>query len=542
MVLLARSFLFILYTYMWLEPAQKLASESGLSARLLKLLSASTIKSYMPVVPYVCKILALVVGQQPSPSSASEEDSQAANVLLKLALGPETRDDGEEFASVVSVALAYLATEEESQAQPIADAELALFLDAFYHAQTNFTIEEEEEDSAEALKQLNTSLMNVLADITSQDSFSESHNLESTVSQKFLTWLHQDVPMLRAAACLALGNLSRSDEASTALVSKYNAHEALVDILSDPSTRDGQLLHASMSFLKNLAIPAQNKAKLSGLLEPNGLPRIYTLDAIPQVQFAAISLTRLLLLNCAENIAKMCRKGGNGETPLETAIALFGRSDAEPTKMEAARSAGTVCRGLHSLPVKEMLSNPAPNADGKDLVGSIVSGGNEDSILRHTFYQSHPGIVKLLSFLITQDKWPVLRSEAWFVFALMARSSDGAHVVAGVLKQEGTLAVLTTTITGRKASTDQVQEITEEPVSENKEGGVTPQSLALEPQQVPAGPQANTAPVDRENALVMCTELEANWNEDEFVGLDKTEIQALIKEGTGLVAAHKAKQ
>lgn len=496
----------------------------------------------MPVVPYICKILALVVGQQPSPSSASEEDSQAANVLLKLALGPETRDDGEEFSSVVSVALAYLATEDESKAHPIADSELDLFLDAFYHAQTNFTIEEEEEDSAEALKQLNTSLMNVLADITSQDSFSESHNLESAVSQKFLAWLRHDLPMLRAAACLALGNLSRSDEASTALVSKYNAHEALVDILTNPSTRDGQLLHASMSFLKNLAIPAQNKSKLSGLLEPNGLPCIYALDAVPQVQFAAISLTRLLLLNCADNIAKMCRRGENGETPLETAIALFGRSDAEPTKMEAARSAGTICRGLHSLPVEDMLSGSPAAEDNKDLVESIASSGNEDSLLRHAFYQTHTGIIKLLAFLITQDKWPVLRSEAWFVFALMARTADGALVVADVLKQDGALTVLNTTITGRKPSSETVQDVTEETDGENKGELATPQSLGLEPQQVPAGPKADTGPVDRENALVMCTELENNWNKEEFVGLDKSEIQTLVKEGTELVAAYKAKQ
>src|SRR5690606_25379818 len=111
---------------------------------------------------------------------------------------------------------------------------------------------------------------------------------------------------LRSAACLALGNLSRSDETSIALVDTHLAHVPLIELIGDPATSDPQVLHSALSFLKNLAIPAMNKPVLGDLLSPGCLPRIFSLDTLPQVQYAAVSLARLLLVNCPGNVRRVC--------------------------------------------------------------------------------------------------------------------------------------------------------------------------------------------------------------------------------------------
>jgi hypothetical protein len=62
--------------------------------------------------------------------------------------------------------------------------------------------------------------------------------------------------------------------------------------------------------------------------------------------------------------------------------------------------------------------------------------------------------------------------------------------------------------------------------------------LELEPQQVDASQKANMAKVDRENAVVLCTEILRNWG-DELPPLRLGALQDLIKQGTELIAAEK---
>lgn len=136
-------------------------------------------------------------------------------------------------------------------------------------------------------------------------------------------------------------------------------------------------------------------------------------------------------------------------------------------------------------------------------------------------------MTKPLSFLITQSKWPVLRSEAFFILALMSRSPEGAQVIASLLQQENALASLSSTMSGQKSEgSEKVQEVST---------GL--EQLQLEPQQVSPTNQADTSAIDRENALVLCTELLKNWNE-EFPG-KKEVLTDLLEEGTKLHIQHK---
>ena len=481
------------------EPAQQYASQINLSETLINLLSQPSITEYAPIVNYFCRILALLISQD---GEAARASFQTVEVLLGLASQPPFRDDVEDFTSIVSVAVAYLGNE-RFQTDMVTKNQVMLFLDIFHHAYTGFvTKQKEDPDAAGALKQLRSGLLNSLADISAHDAFSRYHPLESDVAQSLLAWLKGANVDLRTAACLSLGNLSRSDEASTALVQKYSAHKPLIDVITDPAASDQQTLHSALSFLKNLAIPASNKPLLSDLLDSACVPRMYALDTSPQVQFSAVSLTRLLITNCPENARRICESLNNEDanegdnTTANAIISLYGRSDAEPTRMEAARSILALCRALHSSSPESVLADW--KTDGP-------TGSSEEK--RSMFYRKH-AVAKPLSFMIAQEKWPTMRSEALFVLALMCRSKDGSGVIFDILDDDH-MKIIVEVVTGQKSMNgvaEQAESGAGEDSSPDDLSALTTR-LQLEPQQVEPGQQATMKKVDRENCLVLVTEL-----------------------------------
>ncbi|KAF7549419.1 hypothetical protein G7046_g8354 [Stylonectria norvegica] len=528
------------------EPAQLLASRSLLNIQLTHLLASPNLTNYARLIPYICKILALLVSQE---GEASVANPSTAQILLTLATSPPASEDVDDFVSLVSVAAAYLANE-TFQESLVSGPQLNSFMEAFYHAHTHFDAQiAEDPESAAQLKQLNTPLLTTLADLTGNDSFASHHPLESPVPQSLLAWLKAANPQLQAAACLALGNLSRSDEISIALVQIHLAHVPLMNLLSNSSASDPQQLHSALSFLKNLAIPSQNKPILGALLEPSRLPRMLALDTLPQVQFAAVSLTRLLLVNCAPNAHRLCAilppDLSERHTSVLDILTLFGRSDAEPTKLEAARCIAALCRVLHST--HDVLLGWVPShedyvSDGRVPSEELSASEISESVTRGLFYKSHD-VTETLSFLITQQKWPILRSEAWFVFALMSRSKDGASVVLKILSVQGALDALTQAIAGEagsQGSTEQSNLLESASPLPGTNASDIPEGLQLEPQQVDPKQQANMARVDRENCLVLCTEVVKNRNADIAPTL-LASLQDLIRKGTEMVFANRTK-
>jgi hypothetical protein len=467
-------------------------------------------------------------------------------VLLKLAAKVDLPHDVDEFASLVAMAAAYLGSD-ETQDKFAEAPEVDLFISAYERLHTGIDIEAlDDEDTAAQVKQLRASLLTVLAGITGSDSFFVRHPFTSATTDKLWAWLDNPAKPnshLQAAACLSLGNLARSDEQCIKLVHTHKVHLRLMEILSDSEVQDTQLLHSALSFLKNLAIPAVNKPVLGDLLEPTCVPRIYTLDTIPQVQYAAVSLTRLLLVNCPSNVQRLCAlrdveqsDGSQKGTSMDGIISLFGRSDAEPTRLEAARSLAVVCRALHSTSSSEVLPDWKPSENG-DSTTSIKTQ-DEDSARRQLFYKKH-NLVEPLAFLTTQPKWPIIRSEAWFVFALMSRSQDGAALVSSILDDHSVLDALNAAVTGREK---------EETASNQIESGSSAETdlaamaggLNLEPQQVDPSKKANMIKVDRENAVVLCTQL-LKMKETLSGDLQNT-LQGLVKEGTEAIVAERAGQ
>lgn len=549
----------------FVEPAQSLASELKLSQGMMKLLSSPSLPNFMGVILYFCRILALLVTKDSEFAAAADD---TVSVLFSVAINTPCRDDPEDFASLGSVAVAYLAADRFQQLAITTEHQIGLFLDVFYHTHVGFNLDTDEDpDVAAALKQLRLSLLNMVAELTGQDAFAAAYPLTSTPIQSLLSWLRGTNPQLQAAACLALGNVSRSDEACTALVDDYAVHTPLTALLSNPAVTDTQLLHSALSFLKNLAIPTHNRPQLgTALLAPRCVPRIYGVDAQPQVQYAAVSLTRLLVSSCPDNVAQICQNHGD-TTPEETTtssssnsvddlISLFGRTDTEPTKIEAARTVAAICRVLHSDAAAELLPRHANDGDDDNASLSL-----SDSESRAAFYSRYE-VGTPLAFLVTQEKWPVLRSEAWFVLALMSRSVDGARVIAAVVQQDAVSGRLAEVITGQKSKGDDDEEAKTLSSSSSAEGaeerdaasgsgggeedGTTTalsaaEGLGLEPQQADPKQKERIAAVERENALVMCTELLRNWS-DEFKPLSRTFLEGLLKQGTELVVAHRNKE
>lgn len=509
------------------EPAQLLASQSRLSSHLISLLKSPSISNFSAIITYFCKILALLVAQDGEPAIA---DPETVQVLLKLSAGPPFNDDLEDFMALVSTAASYLANE-AFQENLLKDQRMNAFMTAFELATSQFDGQAEEQGMDKELSQLCVSLLTTLADLTAADTFPQYYPLDSSVPQKLLSWLKGANPSLQSAACLALGNLSRSDETSLALVQTHQAHRPLIDVLSDASVKDSQHLHSALSFLKNLAIPAQNKPLLGDVLEPTSVPRILAIDTLPQVQFSAISLVRLLLVNCAPNVRRICepRSGEESDqhTSLHDILSVFDRSDTEPTKLEAARSVAAICRVLHTTTVLEALPAWKTEDDGSE---------GDESQARSLFYAKHD-LSKALAFLITQEKWPILRSEAWFVFALISRAKEGAQVVGSVLTVPGAADALSHAVTGKAASNNQGKALEE---AESDAPVVVPEGLGLQPQQVDPKQKANMTKVDRENCLVLCTEVIKNgeYLESTQQGL----LQDLIRQGTQLLTQPKTEE
>ncbi|KAH6605954.1 armadillo-type fold domain-containing [Trichoderma cornu-damae] len=528
------------------EPAQLAASQAYLNQRLVALLSSPALANFVVFVPYFCKILALLVTQQ---GEAARASPNTVDTLLTLATSLPSRDDLDDFISLVTVAVSYLA-DDEFQAALIRGPLMQLFLSTFYHAHTHFDmLKVDDVDTAASLHKLHSSLLVSLADLTGNDLFASCHPLQSQVAQNFLAWLQGSNLQLQTAACLSLGNLSRSDEVSTSLVQVYFAHAPLMRLLSNQEITDAQLLHSALSFLKNLAIPVQNKPHLGGLLDVACVPRLYSLDASPQVQFAAVSLTRLLVANCPPNVARICAplsadpaSPARERSSVSGIITLYERSDAEPTRLEAARAIAAVCRMLHSGPVAPLLPDWEPPV--VEIDAKSPEPGNEENQRREYFYSKHD-VARVLSFLVSQQKWPTLRSEAWFVFALMCRSKEGSRVIITLLQIHGIMTDLIKAVTGRETplseaeNGEQAEEASYSPAAPDGQLTSMAEGLGLEPRQADPRQQDNMIRADRENALVMCTELLRAWG-NQLPGLRLSILQDLVKEGTGIVAAQKA--
>ncbi|KAI1775977.1 ARM repeat-containing protein [Hypoxylon cercidicola] len=505
------------------EPAQTAAYKAGLTIYLVDIISKPRLREAVaPYISFVYNLFGLMATQEFEPDLVplATPFCLLTQARASISLSSDSSDETDVFLGLSSTALTYLSSQQLQEVFLETPGAISLFLEAFQTAAKDASLPQSDDAGDQAqLKQLQLAFTETLADLSANPRFAEMCPLDSRPASLLLHWVSSPANQmpLQAAACLALGNIARSDAPCVALVQNISVHKALIAILaSDSSATDAQLLHSVLSFLKNLSIPASNKPVLchAGLLDYHVLPRIWDLDTQPQVQFDAVSLARLLLVNCPTTVRRVCAPSPNSDslssppdrTLLRQLMDLHRKADQEPTKMETARAVANVCRVLHSdKPVGSSLLPAVPSS-------SFLSSEAEARSLLQDFYSTHHALADVLVYLGLQAKFPVLRSELWFVLALMVRSAEGAAVVIQAINEQPRIVgILVGAVTGEKIPGE--KQTPRDGGNSNPSAGLDDLSAIsgaldqLEPQQVDLAKIATMAKVDRENGLVLIAEL-----------------------------------
>ncbi|OBT44781.1 hypothetical protein VE00_05324 [Pseudogymnoascus sp. WSF 3629] len=484
------------------EPAQKQASEFNLSKALVQFISGPDFEEHRPFLGYACKLLDMVVVQPNEPSLAPEN---TVEVLLNLAVSGKSPLDLEDFISVVSSATKYL---QHARFQVALCNSMALYA-ALRLVLLSYTRLEDsmgeaaapDEEDTKRLAVWRTEMNQVLSDISALPEFAARCPVNSTMSSYLRKWLSSPQLQLQVCACIMLGNLARSDEVCEEFVQKSRIHKPLMDILT--TATDSEVLYAAVGFLKNLALPARNKVELGNADLIEILPRLWAMDTLPQIQYSAISLARQLLIGNFANVLRISAplsadpdSPANEKSRLSVLISIFSRSDAEPVRMEIARALAAVCRVLAAR-------TPAP---GTDVVALQTR--------RRELFERHRDIGTPLSFLVSQTKWPVVRSEGWFVLALLARTEEGVQCVADIMHDIDVFTPLMDLMTGKTfiermsspitSPTEATSSLLAELMAAKDDGGGAAAGGAA---TVGTTKEAEMARIDRENALVLVSEL-----------------------------------
>ncbi|TLD04338.1 uncharacterized protein PgNI_11971 [Pyricularia grisea] len=561
------------------EPAYSKAAEAGLSKALAEWLQSQRVAKAPHLVGIAAKTIGLLASTEHEKAS---KDTFIPITLLKCASSPPSWPaanaslDIEDFVSLVSTATAYLTPDRIVMASTSSSDSLAIYK-GLETACTRFSFadaDEDDLDDANHLINMRKALVGIVADLSSQPNWTESFSTSSDGNPtKWLAdhgittdWLSRHHSPLQEAACLTFGNLACDDAKTSWLVQTLGIHKPLISLLANeypytPGPDDaapGAVLHSAIGLLKNLAIPLGNRpvlgehllstvSRVTGDTEETSatgvLPFLWAhKDTQPQTQLATISLCRLLLTGTPSNARLFCEPlpantTSDENTPqqprtqLHALIQVFTTAPTEPTKTEASRAALALCRVLHGSggPESTILTSPAWQ---DPTTGPLAN-----------FLARHDGIHNLLAFLLTQTRFPALRSEAWFVLALMTRhGSDGASLVARTLtSSDEALAALERAVSlGQGQAAEEAARKTEEDKKKQVATVDGIEGLGLEPKQADPRRAAQMAKIDRENVLVLLVQLLKTQAALEVLSEEhKTKLQQLMQTGGEMVLGER---
>ncbi|TVY25020.1 hypothetical protein LHYA1_G006454 [Lachnellula hyalina] len=524
------------------DPAQLQASNSFLSKELIELISGPALNECRAFLVYICRILNLIVTQPAEPANAPEH---LVMVLFQIAVDRESPCDMDDYVALVKTAVAYMKHEKFQKAlvaQGGIDTSLSVLVDSYtrFDSAPSIGTSSPDQDEARALSEMRSSLNQVFADVSVLPEFVEAYPVISPVTSSLRRWLSSPQLQLQVCACIMLGNLARSKEACIEFVHTSQVHRPLTSIITE--TNDSQLLHSAIGFLKNLAQPAENKELIGTDEIWAGFPRLWLMDTLQPVQHSSISLARLLIDRTFENVRRVCRRLSKDEdspayqrSNLSLLIALFDRTDIEPVKMEISRLITAVCRTFNT----HSFTNP-------DIMTRV----------RRNFFTMHPDVGRPLAFMVSQTKWPVVRSEGWFVFALMAHFPDGAQCISDMMQDVSVFQPLVELLTGKnivdyKSPSPSAPTSASTPLAPllppppHQPQHLPPTTFPLDsptpPKPQPHAQAAEMARLDRENALVMVNELLKNMG-GQMAVMRKTLFEDLLKGGGQLVMSYREAQ
>lgn len=494
------------------EPAEKQAAEAGCLPALIEILQKGLCKS-SALLNYTCRLLESVVAlckhslkhllidkfidSMAAPELKSSPEN-AVEVLFDAASGPLT--DLDDCSLLVNLAVSHL-REERFQKSFLRSRTLELPLTILSRthssdfpignpiAPSNNTHPIYTADEEELVSAIRTQLVHTLSDLSALPDFAANYPLDSPLIGFLRAWLSTTHSQLQVCASVMLGNLSRSDEACKTMVHQFGIHETLITLLQESD--DTLVLHSAAGFLKNLALLSENKAVLGEAGVIDTLPRLWTMGITPHLQHAGASLTRQLVSNSFANVQRLLTplspdpdSPAHERTYLSLLVSLNEKSDDSSTKIEIARTITAICRTLNST---------QPGVSSEQIEQTA-----------HRLYALHPDLARPLAVMVTQSRWPVVRSEGWFAFALMARSREGSIAVSDVVHAVDVYQPLVETITGKAFAEGR------------GEGTVTGNTVDVGAVGGEGGPAASGEETDqekrmrardRDNALILVSEL-----------------------------------
>ncbi|GAQ43091.1 GTP-binding protein [Aspergillus niger] len=415
-------------------PAQTQLAADKIVYILLKLVKDGAFKDKDALLDYVFELIELQ-------GIASSPDG-TISLLVELALDEDVASTPARFSCLVSGLATYL---NNTRFQEICISSYIVpdILGVLSRSLT-FKTESSAEDT-QALAQSRLKINQILAEISGSTSFAQYYPLDSPLAQSLKTWLKSTDDQLQICSCVILGNLARSDATCERMVQDLNIHEELITILK--SDVRGAVLHSALGFLKNLAIAGNNRLVLgeAGILP--AVSRLWQYESVPQVQFAATSIARQVIVAAVDNISRLLeglpRDGtdSNDErTYLSLLLALFQKTDSTPIKTEIGRTVASICR---------------------TLVPKSREGDPTAVALLDRFFDLHEDIALPVGAMIAQSQWPVVRSEGWFAMALMASNKGGAMAVSRSLQRMEILPLLEKTLSAEASEpaeeTEQLQ-------------------------------------------------------------------------------------
>lgn len=341
-------------------------------------------------------------------------------------------------------------------------------------------------EEEEQLSSARSALIRALSDVSATAEFERQYPIGSSLVDSLVGWLSSSIAHFQTCSCIMLGNLARSDAVCATMVQNLHLHETLASVLKDSS--DLQVLHSVLGFLRNLALPTDNKAPMgtAGIIE--AVSRIWFMEFGVQLHYVTLGLIRQLLNGSMVNVQRLLsplspdpESPAHEKTYFSLILSLFDKTDQMPVKLEIARITAAIWRCLNN-------TDRAIECD--NLNATIFK-----------LVTNHPNILAPLTLMVCQSRWPVLRSEGWFALALMARTREGTIAINNVLRRVEVFGALVEIITGQPIA----GEVGSSSAAAEPESGSEPSDPGARAEQ-----QEEMRIRDRENAMVLINELLKN--------------------------------
>ncbi|KAK2798125.1 hypothetical protein FQN50_008936 [Emmonsiellopsis sp. PD_5] len=405
------------------EPAQAQAAANGIGYSLLYLLANDLVEGNA-LKSYTYELL-----EAASDQGIERSPDAALPLIVKLATDPEI--EFAHFSSAASSLASYLQNERFQQLcviRRLVEGVTSVLRQSYDVQPDDFSSEDNQ-----ILEQLRLKLNQTLSDISALPLFSKAYPLNCELSETLRSWLARPEDQLQICACVMLGNLAREDEICESMVQNFQVHVPLISILNRGA--QGAVLHAVLGFLKNLAIASGNKEYLGSAGIIKAVSPLWALETVPQVQFAAASLTRQVIVSSFNNISLLLEplsldpdSPANSRTYLSLLLSLELKTDSTPIKTEIGRTIAAIVRSINQRLQED----------------SAIA--TEVSNLSERLYKLHEDVARPIAAMITQTEWPVIQSEGWFALALMASTPSGSLAVVECLQNMNVFQLLSDTV------------------------------------------------------------------------------------------------